>query len=312
MYFFNGPNKHASSTTDTTSQPFMVHIAKVVSITDDTDSGRIFAKITGIDGGLEDTDPKLIAVPLLSKFIGIYPKVGESVFIFIQDVSRLHGDRFWVGPIISQPQFLNEDQHLYTSRSSFKSGGLVSPAQAPSSLPETNGVYPKTNEISYQGRDNTDLIFRSRQVIIRAGKFNYDTPSNAIPKFNTKNPTYFKLAYHIPIAKTADNVTNGSVAAMVAEKLLLLTFNGRKNNFSEYKLTEPNVEISEKTILELLSKAEPAVYGYVLVEFLNLIKTFVTNHCHPYHGLPPVSEQSVKNVLTFNLEKLLAKNIRMV
>jgi len=313
-----GPNKYGGgggqpSINDTGNYPYAVYIGKVISTTDDSDGGRIRARIYGMDGSISDDDPKLSAIPLLPKFIGIMPKKGESVFIFVQDQTRQQGERFWVGPIISQPQFLNEDPHFFTSRSIFKSGGLVAPDVAPSKVATANGIYPKKEEIAFQGRDNTDLIFRPRQVVIRAGKFLIDKPKGSnIPVYNGKNPAYFKLAYNTPINKTDSTVTKGSLAAMVAEKLLLVTFGGKKNDFKEFKPTEPNVELTDNTILELLSKAEPAVYGYVLVEFLKLFKEYAAKHNHNYPGNPPVQDKVVQDVLGYDLNKLLAENIRLV
>lgn len=325
MYFFSEqfPNTFSfgnrPSAFDTTPAPYNVYFAEVCSVEDKDDGGRIYAKIPGIDAPSgSTTDISIRATPLLSRFINIMPQVNETVFIFIQDKNRQYGERFWMGPIISQPQFLSRDIYNGNSLSTTKYSSLRAPDTPPTKVATANGVYPKRDEIAFQGRDNSDILFRPRQVVIRAGKFDSiktkDPKLNDgyIPDFNIKNPTYFKLAYNIPIENNNGAIVKGSAAAMVAEKLLLLTFGGRKNDFSEFKLAEPNVEISEKTILEILSKAEPAVYGYVLIEFLNLAKDYMANHVHPYPGRPPVQDEIVKRVLNFNLEKFLAKNIRLV
>jgi hypothetical protein len=337
MYFFNdlprfGGGGGLPSINDIKASQFNVHIATVIDIDDTNDSGRICAIIKGKDDSakhrLDNARTKeeiasikneIYALPLLPKYLNVFPKKNEIVFIFIQDDNKPYGERFWVGPIISQPQYLRIDDTV-KNKSNLKYGGVAAPSPAPSTIPEANGVYPRKNEIAFQGRDNADLIFRSGEAILRAGKYKNEIPKETnIPVFNPKQ-AYFKLANNVSVKKNSDNsTTKGSVATMVADKLLLLTYDGRQNHFDEYKLTDgsnkdPNIgyEITEKTLLEVLEKAEPAVYGNVLVSFMKLIKEFASNHTHPYSGLPPVRDKFVLNVLEYDLNSLLAKNIRLV
>jgi hypothetical protein len=335
MYFFNdlprfGGGGSRPSINDTNPSQFLVYIGTVISIDDESDGGRIFATIPNIDNGWANrykaattkSDKELVrneiaAIPLLPKHVNVFPEVGESIFIFIQDNSKKNGDRFWVGPIISQPQYLKLDDSV-KNKSNFKYGGLASPSTAPSTIPENNGVYPRKNEIALQGRDNADLIFRSGEAVLRAGKFKAEIPKDTkIPVFNPRQ-AYFKLAFNIPINKN-QSTEKGSVATVVADKLLLCTYNGRQNDFDEFKLTDASnrnpskgFELTEKTLLEILDKAEPAVYGNVLVEYLKLVNEFISNHSHPYHGMPPVRDKFVINALEYDLNSLLAKNIRLV
>jgi len=52
------------------------------------------------------------------------------------------------------------------------------------------------------------------------------------------------------------------------------------------------------------------VFGEKLVEFLELVKNYVNAHVHPYHGLPADPEASKLNILNFDLEAILNKNIK--
>jgi RecJ-like exonuclease len=45
------------------------------------------------------------------------------------------------------------------------------------------------------------------------------------------------------------------------------------------------------------------------VEFLQLVKKYVELHVHPYHGLTADPSTVTTNVLSFDLNKLLNKNI---
>lgn len=335
MYCFNdlprfGGGGSRPSINDVNPRDSIIYIAEVVSIDDENDSGRIWAKIPNIDNKwatrLANADSleskalirnEIAAIPLLAKHVNIFPAVGESVFIFIQNHDRKHAERFWVGPLISQPQYLPLDDTI-KNKSNLKAGGLAAPDTSPRFVPAAKGVFPRKHEISVQGRYNSDLIFRRNEVVLRAGQFQLEKPKGStIPIFNTKQ-AYFKLNYDVPIGK-ANSSERGSVATMVADKLLFLTYTGKQNDFSEYKLTDggntndaKGFELTEKTMAEILAKAEPAVYGNILLNYLLRINEFVERHTHPYVALPPDKDESVCNVLNYDLNTLLAQNIRLV
>ena len=55
--------------------------------------------------------------------------------------------------------------------------------------------------------------------------------------------------------------------------------------------------------------AHPLVYGDTLVEFLELVKQYVISHVHPYHGLPADPSTTTTDVIRFDLNRILNKNI---
>jgi hypothetical protein len=276
-----------------------IFIGKVVSIADEFDGGRIKVRIKGIDDKLNDND-LIYAFPLLPKFINILPEVGESVFVFLLKDDNKYDNRMWLGPIISQPQKLKFDPHFHTS-TSLLSTGIISPERAPSTLPEAKGVYPDKRNVAIQGRDNTDIILKPKEIVLRAGKF--DVGNNL--KFNKKNLGYIQIKHNVTI--DSENDTKGSVTNIVSNKINLLSHDGNPR----FILNDQENLISSTELEKILTKTQPLVYGNVLLEFIKLFINYAVNHNHAYHGLPPVKDSNVDDLLKFDLNRLLSENIRI-
>ncbi len=175
----------------------LIYQAEVKSTDDNADSGIIYVEIVGTNNG------QLVeCYPLLPKFMNIYPQVGETVFVILQDIKigpkvAKQGKAFWIGPIISQLQNLKKDPHDYTSTSN-QADGKVKTKVAISKLENAKGAYPKKEEIAFQGRDNTDIILKSsesnngsKQILLRSGKFII----NDNLSFNKKDVSYIQIKY---------------------------------------------------------------------------------------------------------------------
>ena len=89
----------------------VAYIGKVVSIDDPSDGGRIVARIVSADRHKGDNELPM-AYPLMPKFLHIRPKVGEYVIIICEDVDRDNSQRYYIGPIISQPQFMYKESGM--------------------------------------------------------------------------------------------------------------------------------------------------------------------------------------------------------
>ena len=168
----------------------IIRIGEVISIIDSTKSGRIQVRITGVDD--KESDKNLIkCVPLLPKYLVTLPKVGESVFVFQYEnnssspTSSFKTKRFWVGPLITQPTKLEGDS--YNSSLSILPDGYTK-------LKDPNleiGAYGNDDDIILQGRYNTDIIQKDRQIWSRVGKYIEGTPN----KFNKTDLGYIQLKY---------------------------------------------------------------------------------------------------------------------
>ena len=72
-------------------------------------AGRIQVRIAGDDMKYTDNDLPWV-FPLFPKMIHIRPKVGETVMIINRLINNNRSGRFYVGPVISQPQFMYEEK----------------------------------------------------------------------------------------------------------------------------------------------------------------------------------------------------------
>ena len=182
-------NNYYKNSTDTNVIP-IIRVGEVVSVIDTTKSGRIQVRITGVDD--TESDNSLIqCVPLLPKYLITLPKVGECVFVFQYEnndsspTSAFKNKRFWIGPLISQPTKL--DGENYNSALSILPDGYTK-------LKDPNldiGAYGNEEDIILQGRYNTDIIQKDRQIWLRVGKTVEGEPN----KFNDKNLGYIQLKY---------------------------------------------------------------------------------------------------------------------
>lgn len=285
---------HSSNTTNN------FFFGVVVNNTDSNDGNRIKVRIKGIDDKITDVNKLSWCNPVIPKFINIVPKIGETVFILVPDSTNLFENRVYIGPIISQPQKLEKDPHFYSSMSLFDTG-FTEPEQSPSTLPKAKGVYPNTEDIALQGRKNTDIIFKDNQVLIRAGK--HELNDNLI--FNETNPAFIQLNFDAEIDKDAKR---GSVINIVSDKINLLTHAGGKPN---YNLSDKKKMISEEELKRIMDSAHPLPFGDELVNFLTLIKEYIATHVHPYHGMPSDKNKNVKDILNYDLNRLISNNIKI-
>jgi hypothetical protein len=169
----------------------IIRDAEVVSVDDDTKSCRIKVRIDGIDNGIKKDKDLPYCVPLLPKYVCPLPKVGECVLVFQHEYenssfgSSFKNNRFWVGPLITQPDKLDGEQ--YNSAKKILPGGV-------GRLPNPKidiGAYDDPEDVTIQGRYNTDIIQKDRQIWIRAGKIVDGEPT----KFNNKNLGYIQVKF---------------------------------------------------------------------------------------------------------------------
>lgn len=305
MSIVNKYNYGGKNEADFTPTPDSIFTGKVVSTSDEYDGNRIKVRIKGLDDKTGDSELPY-AFPLLPKFLNVLPKIGESVFIFLLKQENKYQNRLWLGPIISQPQKLDKDPHNFSSRS-LLTAGITDPDVAPSTLPECKGVYPtnsgyfKKEDIGLQGRNNSDLIFKSNEIVLRAGKFEVNNKL----KFNRKNIGYIQIKHNVTI--DSERKTKGTVTNIVSDKINLLSHSG----IPRFTLNNQDSLITDEELEKILKNTQPLVYGDILLEFIKLLKNFVVNHSHPYHGLSPVLDTNVKDVVNFDLNRLLSKHIRI-
>lgn len=297
-----------------------IQLGVVSSVDDDYAMGRIKVFIPGQPevGGDDGTAPEKLpwCYPMLQKFFSSTPKKGEAVLVFTFDNQKTHSDRFYLGPIISQLDKLNFDPASSTSLMPF-SFTLVGPQVSPDRIPALKGVFPRTDDIAVQGRNNTDLIFRDNEILLRAGKFikvpkNGNNPYDL--EFNTTTPGYIQIKNNVNFTpNVAGNTNVGSAINVVANKINLLT---HKDGAPRFNLADQESQLTDDEMLNILAKAHPLPFGDILVQYLKLFKTAFLNHVHNNNGMKPtgLGDGAVKKFSDEapDLEnRMLSKNIRI-
>jgi hypothetical protein len=280
------------------------------------DEHSIRCRIIGsdYDNGVSDSD-LANCFPLLPKHINLVPKVGEVVMIITMSETDKYSDRFYIGPITSSLTKLKFDTIDGTALSNF-GVGISKPSAELSKIVTANGVYENPQNLTIQGRENTDIIQRPNEIILRSGKFVLNKPD----VFNSKNPGYIQLKFNQDYLD-GDVTKNGSVTSIVANKINLLTYDGSKK-LSDLTYVDKTTNIAEylsdDTMERLLQESHPIVFGDLLVEYLKLLKNALLNHVHNGNGNKatdrtdgsglPIDEFIKKSEI---LEKsMLSKNIR--
>lgn len=280
---------------------------EVVSIDDPYSTGQIKVRLN-IDGDVSDAQLP-IALPLLPKYLNIFPKVGERVSVIVTyltlgNQSSNSSTRFWIGPWVSQPQKLNGED--YINSFSDRPDGYITLKPGLEKVPTSPGVYPTKDYIAIQGRNNTDINLKDREVLLRAGKFVPDRPN----VFNNTDPGYIQIRY---LTKEDNNVTDdsntiGSNINVVGNYINLLSQKGEIS--SKFSLNNRDSMITNDDQSFINKNTHPIPFGDILLEFLKLVKNYAATHVHPYHAMPSDPDESVTKLLNFDLNSILNNNVR--
>lgn len=293
-----------------------IYMAKVQSVEDDYNVGRIKVFIDGID---QSNNNLPYAYPLMSRIVHIMPKPGELVLVFFADAkkekeSQKLSNRFWIGPIISNYEHIDFDTLDLTALASLNNvnsiltySNLSDPLQNKSRNKKNTerGVFPvdnetpplvnNLNEVSIIGRNNTDIVQSDNKIKLRAGKHKKSKPT----EINTKNPVYSVL-------ELVDENTSYSLTA--GDEIYLVSHNGR----FKFKKTLTNSDLND-----LKQNAQSMLYGELTIQYLRTLTEVFLNHIHQHPQVPPTygvtSPYKIEDLRKElqNIEQLLAKNIKI-
>ncbi len=310
-----GIDKHTSDISDNLR---ILQVAEVISVNDPNDLGRIRVRIKGPrnkggDDGIPDGELPW-CFPMQSKLFSVQPKIKEAVFIFVFGKNREHSDRMYFGPIISQSHLLNNDPYYLTALRGF-SFASQNPDIAISTIPQLKGVFPNPEDVSVQGRFNTDITQKPNEIVIRAGKFESSKPDKNNPypfRFNAKTQGYIQIKNDAVIVPKSDTNEGekGTITTIVSNKINLIT---HKDGSPRFNVTGQDSLISDDEMSRILDEAHQLPFGDILLQYLILLKNAFYFHVHNGAGNVP----SGQALLDFKqkaeeLEKqMLSKNIRI-
>lgn len=292
---------------------------QVESVDDTSDGLRIKVRIE------QDKNTPLkdlpYAFPLLPKMLQCVPKVGEGAFVITQDANNKHSQRFYIGPIVSQPQYQDLCKFAYGrgEAESLLTGGMIEPLERISNFRETNGAFPSTNDVALVGRNSQDIVMRrngssSDEIDIRCGirqdaafvgnERNVSLKGEVV--YNSIDPAYIQLKYRKALT-TKENQAANSMVNVVADKINIIS-NQDDNHF---ELTDPSSLINEEQLDTIMEKLHQVPHGDVLVEALDLIIKAIITHVHPFEGMPPVIHEYTQDIAEYDLKRILSKHVRI-
>lgn len=283
---------------------YILREAKVISVDDEYKGNRIKVRLGGMDANKID-DELPYCYPLLPNLIHIRPKEGEAVFIVLEKNGSQTTNRYYIGPILSQPYLYNQD--LYDlSAFNMLLNRKMAPIQNPDCEPLNNGTLPDREDIALIGRENTDIVLKPSELRLRCGyKSNPTGPIKQRLFFNTVDPAYIQLKYK----KMKDN--NGkefnSSINIVADRINLLS----RDSKTFFNLTDQKDLITDETMLKILDEAHPIVYGDELVSFLKQFVEVFRTHTHPFSMKTPSFTKNDNTVLEKNLDAMLSDAVRI-
>ena len=293
------------------------YLSKVLSVEDDYKGLRIKVFIEGVDKKPPKDTSKYEAYiknlpycfPAMPKFVHVNPKVGELVMVFLQTNEGFYGNRFFIGPVVSQDYFMetcyNEAARVllndHTSEDAFD------PLPNPDRNPKNYGTIPERNDICLRGRSNADVVLKENEARIRCG-FNA-TAGAGVPdnlEYNEKDPAFIQLKYDNSPYSHPDY--NSSVN-IVADRINLISHDSR-TDFTGL-LTDPDELVTEEGMKRILEDGHPLPYGDNLVKFLTEFVRIFKSHMHAFSKSPVVFNASDLEVLNQDLNKILSQSVRI-
>ena len=301
---------------------FSIYTAQVMEVEDDKtrdgyDGLRVRAAIATDDTKYISIIPW--AFPLLPKTIQTAPKTGETVFVIMDDSgSKTSQQRYYIGPLISQPQFFAKSGK--GSATSLLENSNTNPIAKISNVDETRGSFPNVKDVALIGRGREDVVLKydedtkASELDLRAGIRSEPTNSNdknivGNVIFNGVDPAYIQLKYKKGIAKQKNNQAN-SVINMVANRINIMS---NKDNLISDNLKDKETLVSEEKMDEVMNNLHQVPMGDKLVELLKIIKGCIMHHVHPWAGMEQCGDWAgfIKKLEGYDIDSILSEYVRI-
>ena len=255
-------------------------ISEVISVDDSAGGRRIKARVMPADRPLKDADIPY-AFPAMPKLMHVMPKVGEAVIIITEGDAKTQ--RYYLGPIISQDQYMEHDDFAMGATSLLKGGLNQHPDYVPSNDRSALGALADDEDVAIYGRTNTDIILKEDELHIRSGS--RLTKNNRV-SFNREAPSFVKLKYYEePLKQTTDEVSHKktkSTALVVADKIILASPSGDGG----VNISNNGELVTDKELIKMIDRIHMLPYGDILCDFLYMFLKMFKEHTHKYHNMP--------------------------
>ncbi len=290
-----------------------IYPAIVLSNEDPLGMKRIIARIVSLDengeivGGKDRDTPDNelpFSVPMMPNHFHIVPIEDEMVYIFLENPSDISAPRYYMGSQINSPFKLKFQEYVEANRV-FKNTQFNLNRQKDSNL-ETSIALPQVGDIAIQGRTDADLILRTREAYLVAGKFEKNTIN-----INKETPSSLQVIQLENSSENDELLPRYSQANLTSTNINLYSIRG---NFRDEGLS--NFEINEdlESFGDFANTLHPAVFGDELIKLLDLIVRVLLNHIHtPQKPLVPIPESDDLSSYTVegNLQRIISNHVRI-
>lgn len=303
----------------------LIRIAEVLQLEDNLDTAgsneisrnsfgrRIKVRLAEDKNNLNVNDLPWVS-PLMPKHILVTPKVGEMVLVFFQNLDGVKGNRFYIGPIISQDYYLDHGGKYEAL--SLLQGVSTTPLCHPQGNSKNDGSYPDNDTVAIQGRGDSAMWLKDEELRLMCGhKPNWRNRSNiekADPgslEFNKRDLSYIQLKYD-KYRESASGKKFSSVANIVADRIFLITHDGALKE-SYLNVTDSKELVTKDAIENFASNGQKMVFGDDLIAFLKKFREIFAEHTHNWSNDKQVISAKDEEFWNKDLDELLCNTIRI-
>lgn len=297
----------------------LLKIAEVVQVenretSEGADGQRIKARLYS-DRSHASVSDLAWAFPLLPKMFQTAVKVGEFVLILNAENGNTESQRYYIGPIISQPQYF-EGCDTYDAATSLLDNATAKPLRRISSNSDTDGAFPKETDVAVVGRGSEDVILRSdekkdsSEATLRAGIRGKAIGDGDVSRkgnivYNSTDPAYIQV-------KRQNNYSDGNNSAIniVADTINIMS--NHDTDVSAY-IHDKDELVRSDDADKILEKLHPVPKGDKLVEFLTLLRNCVLTHVHPWANMCQSGDANGywKQLQAYDVNSILSQYVRI-
>ena len=320
-----------------------VESSNEMAIAGEYDGWRL--KVRTDNDGNKDTFDLPWAFPALPKTFQSIPKPGEGVFVLNGEIGNGDSQRYYLGPIISQPQF--QEMCSYGDGGRGPAMSLLDTSKPLTKKPltsisrkreMTHGSFPDLQDVALVGRGQEDIVLKYRntqdgpesEIDLRAGIRLEPTDTtikylkgNVV--FNSDNPAYIQIKYakngvsglndgegdnDIEKYESQTTRSGNGVINLVADKINIISH--QDNNMFGSSISDSDNLIKKGELDQIMSLLHRSVYGDELITVLEKIVNVLATHTHPFIMLPPIIDGTeLADLIAYDYEKIISPHVRI-
>lgn len=290
----------------------VVLIENASTNTNETSGMRIKVRLTH-DGNVS-IDKLPWCFPLLPKMIQTAPKIGECVLIITSQLSKNESNRFYIGPVISQPQFMENAPYcngVGPACSLLQNGNKSQVEKNITTNPYTTGAFPNSDEVALIGRTSEDIILKEGEIDLRCGIRTDTFGDNELKGkvlFNSLNPSYIQMKFKNNMATNRGQEAS-SIINLVADRINLIS--NQDTNMDDL-IHDNKSLIDVKSMDKIMEQLHQLPYGDILVKYLKIMQNAILTHGHNFGPEePPIMSSNIMLLNGLDFDKILSDKVRI-